>query len=961
MPRPLLAFPRYTLAILLASVISPLSAQQPDATKPTAEQVEFFEKNIRPLFVTHCYKCHSRTSKPLKGGLFLDHANGPRKGGDSGPAVVPGKPAESLLVQSVKYLDYEMPPEGKLPANKIQLIEQWVAMGAVWPEETASPLPGDSATYDWDALRGKHWSFQPVTRPPIPEVKEPGWARSPMDYFILERLQAAGLSPSDEADRRTLIRRAALDLTGLPPSPSAISDFLADDEPGAYARVVDTLLASPRYGEQWGRHWLDVARYSDGMGGSTNNARLPHAWQYRDWVVNALNQDRPFNEFVQSQLAGDLSDRWEDRPAVGFVALGPTYVSDGGDPDSVAQARAETLDDRVDTVSRGLLGLTVSCARCHDHKFDPIPTLDYYSLAGVFNNSRNVDSPLASAEVVAELNRFNSTVAEKSNAIKQIQDRLKKEKREANEDEKQQLAELESARAEIQANRPASIPMPVPIVHTLSEAGNKDMPVALRGNPRKPGPIAPRRFLRIVAGEAPPAFTQGSGRLELAEAITSPDNPLTSRVIANRLWQRHFGIGLVGSPSNFGYLGQPPTHPRLLDWLASELVSSGWSLKSLHRTIMLSATYRMNSRFDEKAFAIDGDNKLLWRFSPRRLSVESWRDSLLAVTGELKTDQGGPPSEKILTDRRRTLYTVISRNGDRFESDLFLRLFDFPAPRATSSGRVTSTVPQQFLFMLNSEFMAERARQFADRLKRQFGDDRKRIEGAYGLLYGRAPSEKELQLGLAFLGQQKPPARPSKPVIPSAGEDLMIADFDGTSYGDWKTTGEAFGPGPAQGTLPGQMEVSGFRGRGLVNSYFKGDGTTGTLTSPPISLERKYIHFLVGGGKYPGTTCINLLVDGKVVRTATGPNDRGGGTERLAWASWDVSEFQEKKGVIQIVDQRTAGWGHINVDHLFQSNRAVNSSQPPQPKVPAIAESRLTRWQQYAQVLLSSNEFMFLR
>jgi hypothetical protein len=369
----------------------------------------------------------------------------------------------------------------------------------------------------------------------------------------------------------------------------------------------------------------------------------------------------------------------------------------------------------------------------------------------------------------------------------------------------------------------------------------------------------------------------------------------------------------------------------------------------------------MSSGFNEKAFAVDGDNKLLWRFSPRRLTVESWRDSLLEVSGELKTDLGGPPSEKILSDRRRTLYTVISRNGDRFESDVFLRLFDFPAPRATSAGRVTSTVPQQFLFMLNSEFMVQRARQFADRLQRQFDDERQRIEGAYELLYGRAPSDKELELGLAFLAPEQPPIKPTEPAVSSLGEDLQIADFEGSSYGNWTVTGEAFGPGPAQGTLPGQMEVSGFRGRGLVNSFFKGDGTTGTLTSPPISLERKYIHFLVGGGKYPGTTCINLLVEGKVVRTATGPNDRGGGSEKLAWASWDVSEFQAKQAVIQIIDQRTGGWGHINVDHLFQSNRAVDSSQPPQQKGPATAESRLTRWQQYAQVLLSSNEFMFMR
>ena len=892
---------------------------------------------------------------------MLDHGAGVIKGGDSGPVIVPGKPDESLLVQSVKYLAYEMPPAGKLPAEKIQLIEQWVAMGAFWPDEKASPLPKDSTDYDWEALRNKHWSFQPVIRPALPVVKRADWIRNPIDHFVLARLQAAGLSPAMQAERRTLIRRASLDLTGLPPSPAAVSDFLADTRPGAFQRLVDSLLASPRYGEQWGRHWLDVARYSDGMGGSTNNARLPHAWRYRDWVVNAWNQDLPFDSFVRSQLAGDLTGRWQDRPAVGFVALGPSYVSDGGDPDSVAQARAETLDDRVDTVSRGFLGLTVSCARCHDHKFDPIPTMDYYSLAGVFNNSRNIDVPLASDEVVAELNRFNAAVAEKSKAIKQIQDLLKKEKRDASEDEQRQLAQLEAARKDLQDNVPAIIPMPVPIVHTLGEAGDKDMPVALRGNPRKPGPIAPRRFLRIVAGENPVPFQRGSGRMELADAITAPGNPLTARVIANRIWQWHFGEGLVRSPSNFGYLGQPPSHPQLLDWLASELVDNDWSLKSLHRTIMLSASYRMSSGFHEKAFAIDGDNNLLWRFSPRRLTVESWRDSLLEVSGALKTDRGGPPSEAILTDRRRTLYTVISRNGDRFESDVFLRLFDFPAPRATSARRVTSTVPQQFLFMLNSEFMVQRARQFADRLERQFDDEKQRIGGAYELLYGRGPTEREIQLGLAFLRQEEPLVKPSDPEKPSPGEDLLIADFEGSGYGDWKTTGEAFGPGPAQGTLPGQMEVTGFRGRGLVNSFYNGDRTIGTLTSPPFKLERKFIHFLVGGGKYPASTCINLLVEGKVVRTATGPNDRGGGSEKLAWASWDVSELLEKNGVIQIVDDRAGGWGHINVDHLFQSNQQLDSSPLPPQKAPTTTEIRLTRWQQYAQVLLSSNEFMFMR
>ena len=489
------------------------------------------------------------------------------------------------------------------------------------------------------------------------------------------------------------------------------------------------------------------------------------------------------------------------------------------------------------------------------------------------------------------------------------------------------------------------------------------MPVALRGDLRKPGPIAPRRSLRILSNTERKPFKEGSGRRELANAVTRADNPLTARVMVNRIWQHHLGRALVRTPSNFGTLGETPTHPQLLDWLAAEFVSSGWSMKQLHRTIMLSATYQMSSRFNKQAFARDGDNRLLWRMNPRRLEVEAWRDSLLTVTGELDQRLGGPPTENLLNSRRRTLYTVISRNRDLFESDDFLKLFDFPAPRATSAGRKTSTVPQQFLFMLNSPFMVNRAKALARRLEASAQDDATRINNAYQLLFSRSPSARERAMGLAFLKQEtpsKPTATVPKPTT-SQDDDLLIADFEGTTYGDWKTTGEAFGPRPARGTLPGQMSVTGFQGKGLVNSYYGGDRTTGTLTSPPLTIQRKHIHFLVGGGKYPGTTCINLIIAGKVVRTATGPNDRSGGSEKLAWATWDVAEFLNQQAVIQIVDQRTGGWGHINVDHLLQSNRQQEMSQEVQEKPTVIVKSQLTRWQQYAQVLLSSNEFMHLR
>ena len=945
----------FLLALLLVAPTA--TGQDTEPAKPTPEQLTFFEKQIRPLFARHCYECHSKDAKSLKGGLQLDLRSAAFKGGDSGSSIKPGDVDGSLLIKSVRYLSYEMPPSGKLSDEQIGLLEKWVAMGAPWPEDQVTSLPAEIASYDWPSLQQGHWSFRPVTRAPAPEVSNQNWPQTTLDHFILARLEAAGLQPSEAADRRTLIRRAYLDLTGLPPSPQQVASFLADDRPAAFPRLVEQLLASPQYGEHWGRHWLDVARYSDGLGGFLDNAHLPHAWQYRDWVVRQWNSDLPYDQFVRSQLAGDLLDDWQAQPGTGFLALGPTYRSDGGDPDSVAQAKSETLDDRVDTITRGLLGLTVSCARCHDHKFDPIPTLDYYSLAGIFNNTSEGVHPFGTPGLVQRKIQYDAGMQAANNARKQIQDKLKAEKREPSDVEKARLAELDEQRRQLQESAPGGLP----VVHAVRDSGNKDMTVALRGNLRKPGAVAPRRFLRIVDGAEPLAYQRGSGRLDLADSITSADNPLTTRVIVNRIWQWHFGTGLVATPSNFGTLGEAPSHPLLLDWLASEFVQQGWSIKQLHRTIMLSATYQMSSAYDERGFKYDGDNRLLWRFSPRRLTVESWRDSLLLASGELATVIGGPPTDHLLTDQRRTIYTVISRNGDRYASDEFLRLFDFPAPRATMAKRVTSTVPQQFLFMLNSSFMVQRAEQFAQRLERQFDNDADRIQGAYQILYGRQPTSDEQGLGMAFLGREQLQPTPAAEKTPTADADLLIADFEGPGYGNWKTTGEAFGPGPAQGTLPGQMVVNGFRGRGLVNSFFKGDGTLGTLTSPEIKIDRKQIHFLVGGGKYPGVTCINLIVDGQVVRTATGPNDRGGGSEQLAWASWDVIELAGKRAIIQIVDQRNGGWGHINVDHIYQSDRPIDGANQPANEPAQLASSKLTRLQQYAQVLLSSNEFMFLR
>lgn len=924
----------------------------------TAEQRDFFESKVRPLLAAKCYTCHSHKAKAVKGGLLLDSLSGVTKGGDSGPVVVAGEPQKSLLIAAIQYRDNEMPPDGKLAATQIATLVKWVEMGAPWPKEISQGLPSQARQYNWHQLRREHWAWQPVKRPALPAVNDPQWVQNPIDFFILARLESAGMQPATAAGKRSLLRRAYLDLIGLPPTPAEMKAFSEDQRPDAYQRVIDNLLSRPQYGERWGRHWLDVARYSDGLGGF-GQPRLPHAYQYRDWTTRALNRDLPYDQFIRLQIAGPTEPGSADAPATGFLALGPTYKSDGGDPDSKAQAQSETLDDRVDTFSRGFLGLTVSCARCHDHKFDPIPTIDYYSLAGVFNNTRSAISPFAPADIVQQFQQSQQTIKQLDAAIKKLQAESTKGGRKPTPEETAQLQKLRDQSAEAKRTAPAKHPE----IHTLVDSGSRDMPVALRGNLRKPGPVAPRRSLRILSETEPQPFTQGSGRRELAAAITRPDNPLTARVMVNRIWQHHLGRALVRTPSNFGTLGEPPTHPLLLDWLATEFVNNGWSMKQLHRTIMLSATYQMSSRFNAQTFASDGDNRLVWRMNPRRLEVEAWRDSLLTVSGELDQRLGGPPTDNLLNSRRRTLYTVISRNRDRFESDDFLKLFDFPAPRATSAGRKTSTVPQQFLFMLNSPFMVNRAKALALRLEASAADDSTRIANAYQLLFSRQPSSTERAMGLAFLQPDKvtkEPATVAKTSAPKGG-DLLIADFEGPTYGDWKTTGEAFGPGPAAGTLSGQMTVTGFQGRGLVNSFYRGDGTTGTLTSPPLKIQRKYIHFLVGGGKYPGATCINLLVAGKAVRTATGPNNRGGGSEKLSWATWDVSEFLDQQATIQIIDQRTGGWGHINVDHLFQSNQQHEASQVVQEKPAIIVKAKLTRWQQYAQVLLSSNEFMQLR
>jgi len=719
---------------------------------PDAKQVEFFESKIRPVLVEQCYSCHSadaKKAKKLKAGLMLDTRAGMLKGGDSGPAVIPGKSTEGELLKSLSYAgDVKMPPKGKLPDAVLKDFETWVSLGAADPRSDA---PAIASTIDIE--KGKaFWSFVPPKEPPVPSVQFRD--SSPIDAFVAEGWKAKGLVPAPEADKRTLHRRAYLGLTGLPPTAEAYEAFAADDSKDAFAKVVDRLLASPNHGEKWARHWLDVARYAEDQAHSFAVTPKTQAWRYRDWVIAALNADMPYDRFAKLQLAGDLmpdapKDPFERYAGLGFLGLGAEYYRDAG---CAPKADADELDDKVDTVTRGFLGLTVACARCHDHKFDPIPTKDYYSLAGVYAGTKLNDQPLAPAAEVKAHAEAKAKVSEAEARLNKARDEQKKLKK----DKKDTKSADEAAKAiaiEIEKLRKA-VPPELPVAHVISGDGT-GMKVLVRGNPAVKGEDAAKGFLRVLQ----PVSKSGKDftRLELAQAIASRDNPLFARVIVNRVWAWHFGRGLVNTPSNFGTLGDPPSHPALLDWLAVNFAKNGWSLKWLHRQIVLSSVYRLDSRGDESNEKIDAANVYLWKANRRRLEVEQWRDSLLAVSGTLDPARGGPTFDlRDANAGRRTVYAKISRH----ELDGLLSLFDFPDANATADKRSSTTVPQQQLFALNSPFMVERAKAFAARAEKSTKTGTDRIAAAYRLAFGRTPDSQEAELAKRFL--ELPPRKEDK-------------------------------------------------------------------------------------------------------------------------------------------------------------------------------------------------------
>jgi mono/diheme cytochrome c family protein len=871
---------------------------------------DFFETRIRPVLAANCYACHTDLKS---GGLRLDSREVVLKGGNSGPAITPGKPAESLLLRAVRHSDtrIQMPPGRQLKPSEIADIETWIKTGAVWPNsETARPAKSE---FKVTAEQRNFWAFRRLHEPPVPKTQQSAWAKTPIDHFVAARLEAAGLSPARPADRRTLLRRAYLDFTGLPPTPAEVDAFLADRSPDAFARVVDRLLASPQYGERSARIWLDVARYADEEDGPGGIAFYRAAWRYRDWVVQAFNDDMPYDRFVRAQIAGDLlRDSKSLVAGTGFLGLGPWYYG----AEQTQQRRADERNDRIDAVTRGFLGLTVACARCHNHKYDPISVEDYYALSGVFLSTTYTEYPQSPKEDVERweahqkriqalekrvadfveneklefagtqawtISRYlmaywrlsrepGSSVetaahetgldaelltrwaeylrqprrdhhhlagwdalmarkapeAEMRNAAEEFQTlaiRIFDERKEvelkklilveslkqppgpntiflpfgvpaddecphcqytvppiARDDfilwrdlfgppdgtssfkkdtdgvlrleEKSLLrflapawqSELAAMRAELERLR-NSVPPDYVFFHGVADLpAPRNARINLRGVPTNLGDETPRRFLAVLSPSEPVPFQHGSGRLELAEAIAA--HPLTARVIVNRVWQQHFGRGLVRTPDNFGLRGEPPTHPELLEYLTSRFVQSHYSLKALHREILLSATWQLGAESPAANLEKDPENRLLWHWNLRRLDAESIRDSLLEVTGVLDPKVGGPSFEWSHEQMRRTLYGRVSRA----QLDRTLMLFDFPDPGITSEERHATNVPLQSLYFLNGGFMRRISAVLADRIGGAAGHTPSdEVAQAYRLIFTRVPSAEEQRLGVEFL------------------------------------------------------------------------------------------------------------------------------------------------------------------------------------------------------------------
>ncbi|SIN76472.1 EF hand [Singulisphaera sp. GP187] len=760
----------------------------------TPQQLAFFETKIRPALVTYCYECHASSAKKIKGGLVLDTREGMRSGGDSGPAVADDPGAASLLLQAIRYTDddLKMPPKQKLPDAVIEDFERWIAMGAPDPRNGTSSVAAKAI--DVEAGR-RFWAFQPPKKSEPPEVKDEAWPRSPIDRFLLAKLEANRLKPGADADKRTLIRRVSFDLIGLPPTAAEVTAFLDDQSPTAFESVVDRLLASPRFGERWGRHWLDVARFAESSGKQVN-INYPNAWRYRDYVIAALNEDKPFDRFIRENVAGDLlpangdRQRAEQQIATGFLALGPKSHVER----NPLQFRMDLVDEQIDATSQAFLGLTIACARCHDHKFDPIPQSDYYALAGIF---RSTETCYGTVRVIQNPNAADLLTLPKDSGQASAQEPLTAE---ARDQLQRQIDQLKKTRADLIKNgnlfgnqqglmTTIRLALLQSRLNSFESDGTPksramgvrdrdaavDSPLYQRGEIDKPGDVVPRGLVRVVSRENP-EIRQGSGRLELADWLASSKNPLTARVFTNRVWLHLFGRGLVPTPDNFGAAGQPPSHPELLDTLAVSFMEDGWSVKRLIRQVVLTRAYQMGSGFDATNNEADPDNVLVWRMSKRRLEGEALRDAMLAISGELKLEppQGSPvaragegntaPLQRFggnydLRLTCRSVYLPVIRNHF-LES---LALFDFADPSLVIAQRATTTVPAQGLYLLNSPFVIRQAEALADGLLRDVPNDGDRIAEAYLRTIGRPPTAQEQRAARAFLEGESGDGSPRRP------------------------------------------------------------------------------------------------------------------------------------------------------------------------------------------------------
>ena len=747
------------------------------AEEVATTDLAFFESNVRPVLVEHCHKCHGPTKQWA--GLRLDSREAILKGGDSGPAIVAEKPDASLLIRAVRHVDdkLKMPANEKLSESQIAALVRWVERGAVYPASS------NTGGRERDT---RHWAFQPIAKPSIPAVKNFVWPQSPIDRFVLTQLEREQITPAERADKRTLIRRVTFDLTGLPPTHAEIENFLSDEQPDAFAKVVDRLLESPAYGEHWGRHWLDVARYADSNGLDENIAH-GNAWRYRDYVVNSINQDKPFDRIILEQLAGDQlpfeseTQQHAQLIATGFLSIGPKVLAEVDQP----KMRMDIVDEQIDAVGRVFLGLTLGCARCHDHKFDPISTADYYGLAGIFKSTRTMDSYikvakwhehlLPSAAASTLQTAFDADVTARKKAIEAIVATADKQAREglatdATVPEKLDTlypegvkAELAKLREQLAALEKAGPDLPAAMGVTDDEV--IDVAIHLRGDTEKLGDVIPRHTPPVITGPFEQEFLANqSGRLQLAKWLVDPKHPLTARVFINRVWRWRFGKGLVRTTDNFGLLGEAPSHPELLDWLAQRFIAEGWSVKSLHRIMLNSSTYQQASIPHPLTYEHDPENRLLGWFPRRRLAAEEVRDALLAVSGqldlvlygsELKVKNRGYLFDHTsidLTDyrsNRRSLYLPVIRNHV-FD---FFQLLDFPDPAIPTGDRASSTVAPQALLMMNSDFVIQSADKLAERLLAEPGTASQRLATLVRTTHGREPSSTELQSHAEFIAR----------------------------------------------------------------------------------------------------------------------------------------------------------------------------------------------------------------